>query len=246
MSTTNDWITKVDLTSLDLDKETKESILQLCDKSIKFNTASVCVYPTHIPLIKSHHPKLTVATVINFPLGNESKEIVQNTTQSALNNGADELDLVWDYNAFNDNRYDDALAPIHWVKETVKSYFTSSSRKIVLKVILESGTLKDVKKASELILSTFDDNATNGISLYFLKTSTGKGFPGASVSAATAMLEAINDAKKNKFVGLKVSGGVRTVESAIGYSDLTKKYNVEAFRIGASSLLDEVSSNDSY
>ncbi|KAJ3010227.1 UNVERIFIED_CONTAM: hypothetical protein HDU68_002261 [Siphonaria sp. JEL0065] len=227
------WISAVDLTSLDRSKETKESIQILCEKALRLQTACVCIYPEHIQAAK-RNPGLTVATVVSFPDGMDSQCEVVASVARAIADGVDEIDVVWDYTAFNENRLADAVKPIEWTKAAVRA---CGAQGIRVKVILETGAIKQdrLANACELVLQTFDDAAT----IWFLKTSTGKkGYEGATVHSAKTMLESIKCAGKMHNVGLKVSGGVKTVEQAQMYSSLAESFGCGLFRIGASSLLD--------
>jgi Deoxyribose-phosphate aldolase len=148
----------------------------------------------------------------------------------AVNDGADEIDIVFNCGLFFDDSIQELCEEIQELK--------MSCRDAHLKVILETGLLKtaaNIKKASVLSMYSGAD---------FLKTSTGKGYPGASLEAAYVMCEAIKEYNKlhNRKIGLKVSGGIRTAEEAVQYYTLVKEMlgeewlSPEYFRIGASSL----------
>ncbi|TPX40251.1 deoxyribose-phosphate aldolase [Chytriomyces confervae] len=229
------WVHQVDLTSLDRAAETTASIAALSAKAVRLNTACVCLYSERINEVRAAHASLTVATVVNFPNGNETQESVSAESAKSIADGVDEIDVVWNYKAFNDGRLDEAVQPVLWVLDAIKK--AGVAKKIAVKVILETGAIpeKDLRKACDLVLAAFVDPDT----VYYLKTSTGKnGSTGATVTAATTMLEAIRDAGKLAFVGLKVSGGVKTRESAEEFAGLAKQFGCRHFRIGASSLLE--------
>ncbi|KAJ3230739.1 hypothetical protein HDU81_004280 [Chytriomyces hyalinus] len=229
------WVHQVDLTSLERTVETTDSIAALSAKAVRLNTACVCIYSERISEVKAAHASLTVATVVNFPNGNETQESVLAECAKSIADSVDEIDVVWNYKAFNEGRLDEAVQPVLWTLDAIKK--SSATKKIAVKVILETGAIpeEDLRKACDLVLATFVDRDM----VYYLKTSTGKnGFTGATVAAATTMLEAIRDAGKLEFVGLKVSGGVKTRESAEEYAGLAKQFGCTHFRIGASSLLE--------
>ncbi|KAJ3072521.1 hypothetical protein HDU98_003460 [Podochytrium sp. JEL0797] len=227
------WLSAVDLTSLSRETETEASIQQLCETATRLKTACVCVYPERI-LQAKRTASLVVATVVSFPLGRDSQAEVVATSARAIADGADELDVVWDYAAYNAGHLETALLPIKWTLSAIES--CGSTHTVALKVILETGAIpaQNLRAACDAVLTLFSDPSR----LYFLKTSTGKGFDGASVAAATTMLEAIKDAGKMGYVGLKVSGGVRTKDQAEEYSRLAESFGCKHFRIGASSLCD--------
>lgn len=223
----------MDLTSL-TDIETSADIIQLCKaaKSACGNTAAICIFPRFVPLAKKTlaaqgTPEIKIATVTNFPHGNDDIAIAVAETKAAVAYGADEVDVVFPYQALingNDNvGYDLVVA------------CKQACGNITLKVIIETGELKTDKliiKASEICIAAGAD---------FIKTSTGKVAINATPKAAELMLNAIKN--KNPQVGFKPAGGVKNAEDAAIYLDLAGNIlgedwaTKDNFRFGASSLL---------
>ena len=243
----------MDLTSL-TDKESTADIEKLCQqaKSQGGNTAAICIFPRFIPLAKKilanqGTPDIKIATVTNFPHGDKDISIALAETKAAIAYGADEVDVVFPYNALING-------DIHTGLELVEACKRACPKNVLLKVIIESGELKTpelIKLASEVSIRAGAD---------FIKTSTGKVDVNATPEAAKTMLEVIK-ATNNDTVdtGFKAAGGVRDVNDAQIYLNLAKDIlgkewaNAEHFRFGASSLLtnllstlelNEVSNND--
>lgn len=211
----------LDLTSLN-DTDTAETIDTLCQNAKSNNVAAVCVYPKFVKQAADSlkNSDIKVATVVNFPHGNDSLETVQQDIVQAIQDGADEIDLVFPH-------VDDAH---HFIQACKK---TCGDR--ILKVILETGALKEknlISKASQCALTAGAD---------FLKTSTGKIEIGATLEAAETMLQEIKQSKRQ--VGFKASGGIRTAEQAMQYINLANRIlgngwvTPQTFRIGTSRLL---------
>jgi len=224
----------MDLTSL-TDVETDQDIINLCQqaKSPAGETAAICIFPRFIPLARKtlkgqETPHVKIATVTNFPHGNDDLDIALAETQAAVAYGADEVDLVFPYKALmkgNEN------IGFDMVKVCKKACGESAK----LKVIIESGELKStelIQKASEICISAGAD---------FIKTSTGKVAVNATPEAAKIMLEVIKN--KNTDVGFKPAGGVRNANDAAVYLNLAAEtlgeewVDADHFRFGASSLL---------
>ncbi len=222
----------VDLTNLS-DDCTPEAIDRLCTKARTRHgpVAAVCLWP---PFVAQARDRLAgsgikVATVVNFPGGTEQTEAVLAETRIALDDGADEIDLVMPYRAFAAGNRDVAAAQI----AEVKSILAANAH---LKVILETGELNHpdlIQAAADMALEAGTD---------FLKTSTGKVPVNATPLAAEIMLTAIRDSGRN--AGFKAAGGLRTVEDAGDYLALADRImgagwaTPATFRFGASSLLD--------
>lgn len=211
-----------DLTLLD-EKASIEALKQLVSNAVAHDVAAVCVYPQHL----AHIPiSLQRATVLNFPTGNESQHTVLATlTEIIKNNWANEIDYVFPYQAYLAGHTHDALT----VTAAIAQYCQMHQRK--LKIILETGAF-----ASTEHIYTLSCELLN-IGCDFLKTSTGKIETGATPEAAMAILSAIRDSKQN--TGIKISGGIRTLEQAQLYIDLAEKIlqkpvTASWFRIGTS------------
>jgi deoxyribose-phosphate aldolase len=227
----------MDLTSLS-DNETEQEIKALCQqaKSAGGETAAICIFPRFVPMAKKilkaqQTPQIKVATVTNFPHGNDDLVIALAETQAAVAYGADEVDLVFPYRALMQGNADIGF-------DMVKVCKKACGENAKLKVIIESGELKSaelIQKASEIAINAGAD---------FIKTSTGKVPVNATPEAAKIMLEVIKN--KNVDVGFKPAGGVKNAEDAAVYLDLADSIlgaewaDNNHFRFGASSLLNSL------
>jgi deoxyribose-phosphate aldolase len=231
-------ISLIDLTSLN-DNDDISIILSLCNKAITpiGTVAAVCVYPRFVKDAKLFLQDKTVkvATVINFPSGDENLEkIVRDTTQ-AISDGADEIDIVFPYKTYLKGNKADAI-------NIIKACKAACSHDTALKVILETGELPDRETVAEI------SEAVLNVGADFIKTSTGKVAVGVTPESAATMLNMIRNLQayhQNKCLGFKASGGVKTVNDAMSYINLAKYMlgegflKPESFRIGASGLLDD-------
>ena len=224
----------IDLTNLNDDCR-EEDFVELCSRAQgEFgNTAAVCVWPRFVNLCASilRGTSIKVATVVNFPHGGTDVADVVATTIAALDAGADEIDLVLPYQSMIIGDEAQVLSMLQAVREVVHA-------PAHLKVILETGELinpERIRRASELAIKSGAD---------FIKTSTGKTKISATPEAVTTMLQVIRDS--GRLVGLKPSGGIRTVADAQQYLDLADAImgpqwaTPQTFRFGASGLLDAV------
>lgn len=226
----------VDLTSLnsfDSVKSIKEFLSEALDFESKgFQVAAVCLYPNFsalaVELLKDSKIKTAVVSG-NFPNSQGFLATKLNECELALEAGVDEIDIVLNLGEFDAKDYD------HVVNE-IKAFKGLMPNK-VLKVILETGYLKTperIRIASELAIDGGAD---------FIKTSTGKEFPGATLEAAEEMVKVIAEYKEQRNVGMKISGGVRTYEDALVYFKMIEKHlgkdymTPDNLRIGASSLV---------
>ncbi len=226
-------ISLIDLTDLS-DAHAPEGIDELCRRARAHGTAAVCVWPEYVARCAAllAGSDVRVATVVNFPSGDQSVDDVVMLTKAALSDGADDIDLVLPYRAFLDGDSQTAGAMVDAVASLVDT-------PRLLKVILESGAYPDIE-AVALAARLAIDNGAN-----FVKTSTGKIAEGASLDAARAMLgEIAAAADRGVTVGLKPSGGVRSFDDAMAYLDLADEVMGEGwatpatFRFGASGVLD--------
>jgi len=234
----------IDLTSL-TSIDTKESIWKLADKVNDFegtrpdvpNVAAICTYPIFVETVKQAltAQNVKIASVAGgFPSSQTFMEIKIAETAMAVMSGADEIDVVMNLGYFLEENYEELTEDIQEIKE--------SCREAKLKVILETGALvtpENIRKAAILALYSGAD---------FIKTSTGKGYPGATPEAVYTMckvLKKYHSITGNK-AGIKISGGVRTAEDAVKYYTIVKEVlgndwlNNELFRIGASSLVEDI------
>jgi len=226
----------MDLTSLGYD-DNESSIKEICSKAYnKYGkVAAICVYKNFIKdVIKETKHDIGIATVISFPEGKDDIEKIINDTSSAINDGANEIDIVFNWKDFlygGEQGIEKARNALILCNSVCKGGAK-------MKVILESGKFNDyniLKEASILSLNSGAD---------FLKTSTGKAENtcGASPEAASIFLEAIKETKSHS--GIKLSGGIKTPSQACAYIKLAqnmmgnKWVNKDNFRIGASGLLD--------
>jgi deoxyribose-phosphate aldolase len=221
----------LDLTSLNDAHD--DDMAALCARALSVTPrpAAVCGWPefTAACAPRLEGSGVALAVVANFPGGQGEPEAVEAEVIAALTAGAEEIDLVWDWRAWQEGRRSEAAALVERV-----ALLTRGQAK--LKVILESGSFEGRGDLPEAARACLDAGAD------FLKTSTGKSGKGASPEAARILLEAI--AERGGTAGFKASGGVRSLEDAALYLELAESILGEGwaeaahFRIGASSLLD--------
>ncbi len=218
----------IDLTLLDAEA-TANDIEILATKGMRSHVAALCILPLHLDLIPETCT-LPRATVVNFATGNEPHaQVIQAIEQIATQHQINEIDYVFPYQAYLAGDTASALS------RSAEAYQLCKQHGLLFKVILETGALP----SSDVIYAMSLDVIDSGCD--FIKTSTGKMAIGATIPAATAMLSAILDSKTA--CGIKLSGGVRTIEQAQAYIHLAedmmgKKVDRRWFRIGASGLLD--------
>lgn len=235
-------IALMDLTSLN-DDDTPEKIQALCKRAVTplGPVAAVCVFPRFLTTAKTTLPfsMIRLATVINFPKGNSEQDAIIQNTINALQDGAEEIDLVIPYHLYLAKS---SLAARQKNQKLVAAVKEKCGPGRLLKVILETGMLQE----TALIESAAQDCVDAGAD--FLKTSTGKTPIGATLSAVETLLKIIRKTfeKDNRMLGCKVSGGVRTAQDADAYFKLAERVmgkgwaNPATFRFGASSLLDHL------
>ena len=236
-------ISMVDLTTLE-GMDTPGKVRALCAKALRPDptdpttphVAAVCVYGDMAAIARDAvGDTLHVAAVATaFPSGRASLAVKLADTRDAVANGADEIDMVIDRGAFLAGRYLDVYDEIVAVKE--------ACGKAHLKVIFETGELRtydNVRRASFLAMLAGAD---------FIKTSTGKVNPAATLPVTLVMLEAVRDwhRQTGRLIGVKPAGGIRTSKDAIRYLVMVNEVCGEAwltpdlFRFGASSLLNDL------
>lgn len=219
----------LDLTDLS-DNADEAGLAALCARAVGAPgpVAAICIWPRFVAQARTMlgRAPVRIATVVNFPQGESTGADVLAETQGAVAAGADEIDLVLPWRAFLAGDAAGAEAMVRAVKDSCDGR--------TLKVILETGEYPDldrVRAASELAIAAGAD---------FIKTSTGKTAHSASLPAARTMLEVI--AASGRPVGLKPSGGIRTLADAAGYLELADAImgpgwaTPETFRFGASGL----------
>ncbi len=234
----------IDLTTLE-GKDTEGKVKQMCYKAVHLHdvipglptVAAVCVYPSMVKTAKDalRGTPVKVASVSTaFPSGQSTREVKIADTKFALESGADEIDMVISRGEFLKGNYSFVFDEIAAIKEAC-----GTAR---LKVIFETGelsTLDNVRKASDIAMYAGAD---------FIKTSTGKISPAATMPVTLVMLEAIRDYyyKTGRMVGMKPAGGISTSKAAIHYLVMVKEtlggawLSNEWFRFGASSLANDV------
>lgn len=237
-------LSMIDLTTLE-GKDTPGKVKQLCYKANHPHdrleglpkVAAVCVYPTYVSLAKKEleGSGIHVASVATaFPSGQSSLKTKLSDTRFAVEEGADEIDMVISRGEFLAGNYEFVFDEIASIKEACGEAH--------LKVILETGeldTLDNVRKASELAMHAGAD---------FIKTSTGKIQPAATLSVTYVMLDAIKDfyLKSGKMIGMKPAGGISNSKIALQYLVMLnevlgeKWMNKNYFRFGASSLANDI------
>jgi deoxyribose-phosphate aldolase len=234
----------VDLTTLE-GADTPGKVLSLCAKAVRPDpadaavphVAAVCIYPDLVAVAKRalQGSSVAVAAVATaFPSGRASLAVKLADVRDAVAAGADEIDMVIDRGAFLSGRYGLVLDEVQAVKQACGPAH--------LKVILETGelvTYDNVRRASYLAMVGGAD---------FIKTSTGKVSPSATLPVALVMLEAVRDFADliGTRVGVKVAGGIRNTKDAIRYLVIVNETVGETwlhpslFRFGASSLLNDL------
>lgn len=232
-----------DLTTLEA-RDTAGKVIQLCNKAMHPHesldvpsVAAVCVYPNMVAIAKKSlaGSKVKVAAVATaFPSGMSNLKFKLDETKYAVNEGADEIDMVISRGRFLAGDYNYVFDEIAAVKQACGQAH--------LKVILETGelsTLDNVRKASEVAMYAGAD---------FIKTSTGKVQPAATLPVTCVMLEAIRDFyhRENKMIGMKPAGGIATAKQALQYLVLVREtlgnlwLTPDWFRFGASSLANDL------
>ena len=237
----------IDLTSLNT-TDTFDEIKSMVDKVNKFhqnypnvpNVAAICVFPatTHVVSENAQINGLGIATVSGgFPASQTTLAVKLFEAKEAVKAGATELDIVIPVGRFLAGDYNTVFNEIHEIKKAIGN--------IHLKVILETGALKTTEaiwKASNIAMEAGAD---------FIKTSTGKMQPAATLEAMYVMTRAIADFYKatGKKVGIKPAGGISDTETAIKYFAMITNNlghdwcNNKLFRIGASSLANKLLGN---
>lgn len=217
----------VDLTSLDED-DTDATVDALCDKAVtvKGPVAAVCVMPAFVALAAERlgGTDVRIATVANFPAGEPDPGAAAREVARAVAEGADEVDVVAPWRAALDGDYGAISALVAACAAECEH----------LKVILETGSHPDPAKTRIMAEHALEGGAS------FLKTSTGKSGPGASLDATRILLQVAG-----RRAGVKAAGGIRTRADAADYVALADRCQgapatAETFRLGASSLLDEL------
>lgn len=234
----------IDLTTLSC-SDSVESVTEFTRKAVEFydkfphipNVASICVYPAFVETVgvaAGDSPMRITSVSGGFPASQTFIEVKALETAMAVENGADEIDIVMNVGKMLSGAYDEAAAEVEVLR--------GETQDTVLKVIIESGALKTpdlIRKASLLSMFAGAD---------FVKTSTGKIDVAATPEAAFVMCGAIRDyhEKTGRKVGFKAAGGVRTPQDAALYYTIVEEVlgrewlDTSLFRIGASSAANNL------
>ena len=263
-------LSMVDLTTLE-GKDSPEKARGLCRKAVRPwerdqevleerlpSVAAVCVYPSLVDVCAAdlRGSGVKVASVATgFPSGQYPLEVRLDDVRRAVRAGADEIDMVINRGAFLAGRYDEVAEE---VTQTKRACAREDGTAAHLKVILETGeleTLDNVRRASDLAIRAM---ASAGMPPHehggdFIKTSTGKVQPAATMPVTLVMLEAIRDwyLETGEIVGMKPAGGIRTSKQALHYLVMVKEtlgtlpdgdawLTPDYFRFGASTLCNDI------
>ena len=194
---------------------TWDDIVKLCEEAMEFATASVCIPPSYVKRVHdTYGDKVNICTVVGFPLGYNVLEAKVAETHQALNDGANEVDMVINIGDLKNGDYDK-------IKAEIKAIKAAASDKI-LKVIIETCYLTDDEKIQmcEVVTAAGAD---------YIKTSTGFGTDGATIADIKLFKKYVGPKVK-----IKAAGGVKTVD------DLAQFIAEGASRIGSSSAIDIV------
>lgn len=193
---------------------TAEQIEKVCREAIEYDFASVCVnqYRTKMVADILSNTDVKVCTVVGFPLGAVSTAVKKYEAECAMNDGADEIDMVINIGALKDGDYDYVLSDIKGVRETCTD--------ITLKVIIETCLLNDEEKRQACVIA-------EKAGADFVKTSTGFSTGGAKTEDVALMRDTVGDR-----LGVKASGGIHT------YDEAMSMINAGADRLGTSATLD--------
>ena len=194
-----------------------EDIDKLCKEAIENNTACVCIPPAYVKQVRNNYPELRISVVIGFPLGYNTTSVKVFETKEAINDGADEIDMVINIGWAKDGLFNEITEEIIKIKEACGNHH--------LKVIIETCYLSEEEKIA-LCKCVTDSGAE------YIKTSTGFGTAGAK-------LEDIELFKKHigPNVKIKAAGGIRTKE------DLEAYMNAGVDRIGCSAAISALKEN---
>ncbi len=248
-------LSMIDLTTLE-GKDSPEKVKSLCKKAVHLyegelpeplpHVAAVCVYPSLVKVAKKalEGSSVKVASVATgFPSGQYPIDVRINDVKKAVSAGADEIDMVINRGAFLAGDYKKVKTEIARVKD--------ACGKAHLKIILETGELETydhVRFASDLAIEAVQEAGKLEDGEVFIKTSTGKVAPAATLPVTLVMLEVIRDAYDSTGIkiGMKPAGGIKTAKQALHYLVMVKEtlgdewLSPHLFRFGASSLANDV------
>lgn len=214
----NEILSKVDHTFLK-QTATWNDIKELCDDAIRYNTASVCIPPSFVKKAKEYvNEKMKVCTVIGFPNGYNTTDVKVFETNDAIQNGADEIDMVINIGMLKEKEYDAILNEINEIKKACGDK--------ILKVIIETCLLTDEEKIKMCDIVS-NSNAD------FIKTSTGFSTAGATIEDIKLFKKHIKNDKE-----IKAAGGISSFE------DAERFIKEGASRLGTSRLVKIEKSNE--
>lgn len=208
--TNEEILSKVDHTLLK-PTATQSDIISICEEAIKYHTASVCIPPSYVSFAHNKYPNLNICTVIGFPLGYSTVDTKVFETKNAIENGANEIDIVINQGYVKDKDYQSLTNEISSLKKACGDK--------ILKVIVETCNLSEEEKI-EVCKCVSDAKAD------YIKTSTGFGSAGAKLEDILLFKKHISSEVK-----IKAAGGIRTKE------DLEAFINAGASRIGCSGAI---------
>lgn len=205
----------IDHTNLKMDA-TEKDIVKLCEEAIKYKFETVCVHPYYVTLVKDllKDTNIGVCTVVGFPLGMNTPKVKAFEAIEAIENGADEIDMVINVGALKDKDYDYVKSEIEEIRDSIDGK--------TLKVIIETSLLTkdEIIKMTEICNETF---------VNFIKTNTGFGTRGVTKED----VEIINK-HKNEVLEIKASGGIKT------FKQMNELIKAGATRVGTSHSVDIV------
>ena len=205
----------IDHTNLRMDAR-EEDIVRLCDEAIRYKFENVCVNPCYVTLAKGllKDTNIGVCTVVGFPLGMNTPKVKSFEALEAIENGADEIDMVINVGALRDKDYDYVKKEIELVRDDIDGH--------ILKVIIETSLLSEdeIIKMTEICSETF---------VHYIKTNTGFGSRGVTIEDVKLI-----DKHKGDLLEIKASGGIKNYEEA------SRLIEAGASRLGTSSSVDIV------
>ena len=261
-------LSMVDLTTLE-GKDSPEKVRSICRKAVRPlegrddipSVAAVCFYPSMVEIARREleGTGVKIASVATgFPSGQFPLAVRLDDTRRAIEDGADEIDMVINRGALLAGREDEVAEEIRRVGALCRDAW-SGTRHVHLKVILETGelvSLDNVRRASDVAIGAMSDcGLLDEPGGGFIKTSTGKVSPAATMPVTLVMLQAIADEyrRSGRFVGMKPAGGIRAAKAALHYLVMVKEtlehvtpgpgcgwLTPGLFRFGASSLANDL------
>ena len=232
----------IDYTSL-TGNESKKDIEDLCQKAKKLNVKSVCIYPKWVSLCKKllSDSDVLICTVIGFPTGENSLDSKLSECDKAIQDGADEIDMVCNWKLLDTNiifgEEDNLSGNNKKVYEEIKQLTQlSHENNVILKVIVESSELSDeeIELVTNLCIKAGAD---------FIKTSTGKVGNGADINDVNIMFNIINDLNSN--MKIKASGGIRTIEDIEKFAPFVDRFGMGFGSVDKINGISDISDSDS-